>query len=225
MTTNQEAKHQLKIQFSVAKLIAFASRVGININQPVSNICSQVQAHLQAIASLLLAMSQTGSRWRVKEHPDKVGAIVPLTVVGSPNLIAFHFDGDDSPIVYDPIHFLSWLEPLPRPVVIEQKGEGNFFDKVTEDYNSGREVWCEISRDDYYYAEEVVPPFDHDGNDFLMGECQGSTEKDSVFVGFVRIGFSNEEQHWDRYFARQIERGKFKAAAVALRSYIYPLVK
>ena len=222
MTTNTEAKYQIQIQFSIAKLIAFASRIGIDTDQQVSNIFNRVQEHLQAIAPLLLAMSQTGSRWRAKRDPKKVGTILSLGDEEPQRLIAFRFDDDEVATVYDPIYFLDYLEPVPRPVVIEQKGEGNFFNKVTEDYNTGREVWTEISHDDYIYAEDAVPPFDHDGNDFLMGECQGSTENDSVFVGFVRIGFSNEEQHWDRCFARQIERGKFKPAAVALRRYTLP---
>ncbi len=105
---------------------------------------------------------------------------------------------------------------------IKPKGDGNLFEELADDYQEGSPIWREIGREDYWSALEALPALDYDGCDFLMGRPCANTESDVVYRGFVKIGFQDGGQCWDRYFASQIERSKFKAAALALRQYIFP---
>src|SRR5262249_33986271 len=109
----------------------------------------------------------------------------------------------------------------PKRMRVESKGDGNFFDDLASDYRAGRLIWREVSHDDYWYALGAVPPVAFDGADFLMGEAQDYTESDVVFAAFVDVPLPTGEAHWSHYYARHVERGKFKAAAAELRDYIF----
>src|SRR5262249_38596183 len=106
-------------------------------------------------------------------------------------------------------------------VLIEPKGEGNFFEDLTRDYHAGRPIWREISREDYWYARDAVPPLDDNGSDFLLGAASRYTETDVIYSGFVQVVCGNDEQRWEQFYAREIGRSQFQAAAAELRRYLF----
>lgn len=99
---------------------------------------------------------------------------------------------------------------IPASVQILPVESENFFDDLEADWQSQNpNVWREISEKDYWYCLEVLPPLDVDGGHgwhgepaFMVSEPYTHTATDVGYTGCVQID--------GRYFARNVERRKFR---------------
>lgn len=98
---------------------------------------------------------------------------------------------------------------MSQPVLIVPKQNDWFYTDLAADFHGNREQWREVSESDWKYGLNVVPPIDRQGSTYMVGELYDYRNGEPVYAGFTMMN--------GRYFARLIERNRFRQAVLDLQ--------